>query len=183
MIWKGPFLLLESLQLEFLITQVILAYGKTSCKHYRHAFSVMSKDVLYAFPITWKFYQLIKSMLFSHSVVSLCDPMDCSPPDSSVHRIFQARILEWVAISYSRGSSQTRDWTHVSCVSWIGRWIFYHFCHEMESVQVVHQFQTQSTTARRKLLPPVPSTIPDFIRICVNVFLANSLIFWIWINT
>ena len=78
-------MLLESLQLEFLITQVILAYGKTSCKHYRHAFSVMSKDVLYAFPITWKFYQLIKSMLFSRSVVSLCDPMDCSPPDSSVH--------------------------------------------------------------------------------------------------
>ena len=47
----------------------------------------------------------------------------CSPPDSSVHGIFQARILEWVAISSSRGSSQPRDWIWVSC---IGRLILYH---------------------------------------------------------
>ena len=43
--------------------------------------------------------------------VQLCDPMDLSPPGSSVHGIFQARILEWVAISFSRGSSQPRDRT------------------------------------------------------------------------
>ena len=43
--------------------------------------------------------------------------MDCSPPGSSVHRILQARILEWAAISYSRGSSWPRDWTHVSCIA------------------------------------------------------------------
>ena len=42
--------------------------------------------------------------------------MDCSPPDSFVHGIFQARILEWVAISFSRGSSPLRDQTHVSWV-------------------------------------------------------------------
>ena len=42
---------------------------------------------------------------------TLCDPMDCSPPGSSVHGILQARILEWVAISFSRGSSQARDGT------------------------------------------------------------------------
>ena len=42
--------------------------------------------------------------------------MDCSLPGSSVHGIFQARILEWVAISFSRGSSQLRDWTLVSCI-------------------------------------------------------------------
>ena len=48
---------------------------------------------------------------------TLCDPLDCSPPGSSVHGIFQARILEWVAISSSRGSSWPRDWTHISCVS------------------------------------------------------------------
>ena len=40
-----------------------------------------------------------------------CDPMDCSLPGSSVHGILQARILEWVAISFSRGSSQPRNWT------------------------------------------------------------------------
>ena len=45
-----------------------------------------------------------------------CDPMDCSPPGSSVYGIFQARILEWIAISSSTGSSQLRDRTGVSCV-------------------------------------------------------------------
>ena len=58
------------------------------------------------------------------SYVTLCHPMDCSPPSSSVHGISQARILEWVAIS-SRGSSPPRHQTHVSCVSWIGRRIIY----------------------------------------------------------
>ena len=43
--------------------------------------------------------------------------MDCSPPGHSVHRIFQARILEWVAISFSRGSSRLRDWTWVFCTA------------------------------------------------------------------
>ena len=48
--------------------------------------------------------------------LALCDPMDCSPPGSSVHGILQARILEGVAISSSRGSSQLRDQTQVSCI-------------------------------------------------------------------
>ena len=52
-------------------------------------------------------------------VMSDCDPMDCSPPGSSIHGILQARTLEWVAISFSRGSSQPRDRTQVSRV--IGR--------------------------------------------------------------
>ena len=51
---------------------------------------------------------------------TLCDSMDCSPPGSSVHGIVQARILEWVAMFPSRGSSQPRDQTQISC---IGRWI------------------------------------------------------------
>ena len=54
----------------------------------------------------------------------LCDPMDCSLSKAPLSMgILQARILEWVAISSSRGSSQPRDRTHVSC---IGRWILYH---------------------------------------------------------
>ena len=48
---------------------------------------------------------------------TLCYPRDYSPPGSSVHGIFQARILEWVAISFSRGSSQTGDWTQVSRIA------------------------------------------------------------------
>ena len=56
----------------------------------------------------------------SHQLcLTLCDPMDCSPPGSSVHGILQARILEWVAISSSRGSSWPRDRTHASCSSCI----------------------------------------------------------------
>ena len=54
------------------------------------------------------------------SCLTLCNAMDCSPPDS-VHGILQARILEWVAISSSRGSSQPRDGTHISYISCTGR--------------------------------------------------------------
>ena len=48
---------------------------------------------------------------------TLCDPMDCSLPGSSLHGILQARILEWVAISFSSVSSQLRDQTQVSCTA------------------------------------------------------------------
>ena len=56
-------------------------------------------------------------VLVAQSCPILCDPMDCSPPDFSVHGILQARILEWVAIPFSRGSSQPRDRTRVSCIA------------------------------------------------------------------
>ena len=50
-------------------------------------------------------------------------PMDCSLPGSFVHGISQARTMEWVAISYSRGSSRPRDRTRVSCISCVGKQI------------------------------------------------------------
>ena len=53
------------------------------------------------------------SVLVTQSCPTLCNPMDCSPPGSPVHGIFQGRTLEWIAISYSRGSSQPRDQTWV----------------------------------------------------------------------
>ena len=52
----------------------------------------------------------------AQSCPTLCDPMDCSLPGSSVYVILQARILEWVAISFSSRSSQPRDETQVSCI-------------------------------------------------------------------
>ena len=71
-------------------------------------------------------------MLLSMAVCSAAqlyvtrNTMDCSPLGSPVHGIFQARILEWIAISSSRGSSQPRDWNCVSGISCIGRRILYH---------------------------------------------------------
>ena len=56
-------------------------------------------------------------VLVAQSCLTLCNPMDWSPPGSSVHGILQARILEWVAIPFSRGSSWSRDWTQVSCIA------------------------------------------------------------------
>ena len=53
--------------------------------------------------------------------------MDCSPPGSSVHGILQGRILEWVAMPSSGGSSQNRDQTHISYISCIGRQILYYY--------------------------------------------------------
>ena len=53
----------------------------------------------------------------AQSCPTLWDPMDCSLPGSSLHGILQARILEWVAISFSRGSSRLRDQTWVSCIA------------------------------------------------------------------
>ena len=53
--------------------------------------------------------------------------MDCSLPDSSVHGILQARILEWVAFSFSKGFSQLKDQTHVSCISCIDRWVLHYW--------------------------------------------------------
>ena len=62
--------------------------------------------------------------LYTQSCPIFWDLVDCSPPGSSLHRISKARILEWVAISSSRGSSRPRDQTSISC---IGKWILYHW--------------------------------------------------------
>ena len=53
----------------------------------------------------------------AQSCLTLCDPMDCSLPGSSIHEIFLARVLEWIGISFSKGSSQTRDQTWVSHIA------------------------------------------------------------------
>ena len=65
----------------------------------------------------WRKCILFVLVLVAQSCLTLCSPMDSSLPGSSAHGVLQARILEWVAISFSRGSSQPRDWTWVSCVA------------------------------------------------------------------
>ena len=56
-------------------------------------------------------------VLVAQSCLTLCDPIDCNPPGSSVYGILQARILEWVARPFSRGSPRPRDQTQVSCIA------------------------------------------------------------------
>ena len=60
------------------------------------------------------------------SFLTLCKPLDCSPPGSSVDGILQARILEWVTMP-SSGSSGPRDQTHISHVSCFGSWVLYQY--------------------------------------------------------
>ena len=75
-------------------------------------------------------------VLSDFSSPTLCNPMNYSPPGSSVHGILQIRILEWVVISFSRGSSRPKDQTPVSYFSCIGKWILYHQCY-LESPSII----------------------------------------------
>ena len=81
------------------------------------------------------------------SVWLFCDPMDCSLPGSSVHETFQARILELVAILFSRGSSQTRDWTHIPS---IGRQILDHWATKGTHQRILLTNKKEHTTNTSK---------------------------------
>ena len=73
------------------------------------------------FALHYVFHQPTNQGVCAQSCLTLCDPMECSPPGPSDPWILQARILKWVAICYSRISSWPRDWIRASCVSSIGR--------------------------------------------------------------
>ena len=81
--------------------------------------------------LSWELRPRSTSKLSCYAVASVtsdsCDPMDCSLSGSSIHDDFQARILAWAVISFSRGSSLSRNQTCVSCIS---RWILYHWATE-----------------------------------------------------
>ena len=125
--------------------------------------------------LSWILMAILKSKSDSRSFVSdSLQPVDCSLPDSSVHGILQARILEWVAIPFSRGSSQSKDWTQDCCIA--GR--FFSVCppswyqmaespiinhivsvdylaeHEVKSLSCPQLFVTPWTVACTKLLHP-----------------------------
>ena len=97
-------------------------------------------------------YICVSSVFLSHP--TLCSPMDCSSPGSSVHGVSQATILEQVAISFSRGSSQPRDQTHVSCSS---RQIHYH----------------QGGSLSHQGAPPTPT--PANIHMIISMFLCDDV--------
>ena len=86
----------------------------------------------------------------------LCIPKHCSPPGSSVHEIFQKRILEWVAIPFSRGSSQLRDLTQVSCTA--GG--FFTFWATIQFSSVAQLCLTLGPHGLQHARPPCPSPTP-----------------------
>ena len=90
-----------------------------------------------------------RAHVHAQSCPILCDSLDCSLTGSSVHGIFQARILNWVAISYSRGSSWSRDRIHVPC---IGRRILYHHASwENPLLRPCKQTKTKNWGKKKKL--------------------------------
>ena len=96
-----------------------------------------------------------------------CDPMDCSLPGSSVHGILQARILEWVATSYSRGSFWPRDRTRVSCNSCLGRQILLPLNHvgSPRNIKVcvyIYFVVVQSLKSCLTLCNPMDCSMPGF---------------------
>ena len=104
-------------------------------------------------------------VLVAQSCPTLCNTVDCSPPGSSAHGILQARILEWVAISSSRGSSQPRGWTWVSCIA--GRFFTVWATREFHLVF----FCFAVTQGCQIILPPSN---------CFCIFIKNYLTIHLW---
>ena len=118
-------------------------------------------------------------VLVIQSGPTLCKPIDCSPPGSSIHGILQARILGWVAISFSRGSSPPRDWTQISCiVCWFS---------SVQSLSPVRLFATPGISAHQASLSitnsqsslklmSIKSVMPSsHLILCRPVFLLPSI--------
>ena len=91
--------------------------------------------------------------------LTLYDPMDCSLPGSSVHGIFQPRILEWVAIS-------NRDWTHFSCVYCDGRWILYHWV--TWKTIYTHTHTPENISSIKNEISPFATRWMNFLRIILS---------------
>ena len=106
-------------------TQMCLAW-KMTFDHWLMDESERIKKTYWYIPSTWKstgltcgglYVNLYVDTIVTESFLTLWDPMDCTLPVCSVLGILQARILEWIAIPSSRGSSRPRDWTQVSCIA------------------------------------------------------------------
>ena len=97
----------------WLVEKMLLWRNTTWMRHIQHTFTYIHARTV------------LCSVTQSH--LTLCNIMDCSSPGFSVHGIPQARILESAVISSFRGSSWPRDQTLIPCISYIGRWILYHW--------------------------------------------------------
>ena len=109
--------------------------------------------------------------LVTQSCPILWDPMDCSLPGSSVQGISQARILEWVAISFFRGCTRPRDGTRISCTD---RWILY--CWASQSVHDNQQWVPSGMTSFRKPFLTSHFDLGEHLDLTLIRFLNK----WIW---
>ena len=107
-------------------TQTYINHREQGIQYHQHPRSSTLPSFPFFLPKSHQSLACVHACSVAQSCPTLCDSIDCSPPGSSVHGIFQASILEWVAISSSRGSSWPRNWICFSCVPCIGRQIFYH---------------------------------------------------------
>ena len=133
---------------------------------------------------------LICIIVEMQSSLTLGNPTDCSLLGSSVHGILQARILKCITIPFSRGSCPSRDQTHFSCVSCIGRWVLYHQRHLGSLIVQLVQFFTKDFLCLLRRHPPSPTHPASvagriMIHFCflILVALGYLLTFYIWYTT
>ena len=112
-----------------LLIHLSVAYTPGGLSVHKGRRSYLPRSLHYpcAYTSAWYIKCLIVCAKLLQLCPTLCDPMDCSLQGSSVHGIFQARILEWLAIPFFRGCSWSRDPTRISCISCTGRQVLYHW--------------------------------------------------------
>ena len=125
---------------------------KNWCLNFQTPIYLRERDWLYLL-----FISVCFACWLAQSCLTLCDPMDCSPPGFSVHRILQARIQEWVAMPSSRGSYQPRDKTCVSYVSLLAVGFFitnalFYFASNVREINYILSVATLHRNARPRLI-------------------------------
>ena len=116
-------------------------------------------------------------MLVAQLCPTLCNSMDYNPPYSSVHGILQARMLEWIAIPFSRGSSQLRDQNWVSCIA--GRFFTIWATREAQIfVQQKNEFSNQQSGERQRGMKPWLPGAEPFIRARATQRGGNDTVLW-----
>ena len=131
----------------------------TSLGHHR---ARAEPPMLHSYPTSFLFYTCVCAHMCAQSCPTFCNPIVWELPGSFLHGIFQARTVEWFAISYSRGSSQPRDQTHASCVSCLGNHVLHH-C----ATWVVHICQCYSLSSPCHLFSAHMSTSPFSTSVCL----------------
>ena len=119
-------------------------------------------------------------VFIAQSCLTLCNPGDYSPPCSSVHGVSQARILEWVATPFSRGSSQSRDQILVSCVSCTGKRILYHRATKELWPPGLECLPNASPSPQSEVITQESVLLHFMLRNIMKPVPLNSFDWWLW---